>query len=313
MERNSIKQLLMASNYFVLNKKIVKRLGIETAFLFSVLVEADNTLADEEGWFYQTVENLEEFTGLSKYKQGLCLDKLIELDILEQKNKGIPMKRFFKINYSKLQNYIFNNETEEKISHQEVKKFDNLQEKNLTSSSEKISHNKENNNKKNNINKTTTTENQIEIEKESSQEKSSSSSLSDEKDKIKDLLYQHGLDQATINNILKLDKITLTRVKIVLSNAVAQKWNAGAIYLALKENWNCDNFSSQKIAINLNLTEKEARKKIVERTNYWLDYYQLTKNYECSRLNLINDFKKFSEFQQICDEYLEKFEKFCNK
>lgn len=130
MERNSIKQLLMSSNYFILNKQLVKSLGIETAFLLSALVEADDQLADEEGWFYQTSKTIEDITGLSNYKQSLGIEKLIDLGILEQINKGIPMKRYFKISYEKIQKLLF-------------KKFENCTSKNLKTSSQKISKNKE--------------------------------------------------------------------------------------------------------------------------------------------------------------------------
>ena len=49
MEKSSIKQLLMASNFYILNKHLVKTLGIETAFFLTALVEADEILADKNG------------------------------------------------------------------------------------------------------------------------------------------------------------------------------------------------------------------------------------------------------------------------
>lgn len=132
MERNSIKQLLMSSNYFVLNKKLVKGLGIETAFFLSVLVEADDQLADENGWFYQTSKTIEEITGLSNYKQTMCIEDLIKLGILEQENRGIPMKRYFKISFEKIEELVF-------------KKFENCDLKNLKNSLQKNKNNKEHN------------------------------------------------------------------------------------------------------------------------------------------------------------------------
>ena len=104
MEKNSIKQLLMSSNYFVLNKKLVKILGIETAFFLTSLVEADEMLADDEGWFYQTVPQIQEVTGLSEHKQNNCIEKLISLGLLEKENKGMPMKRYFRLNYTQVLN-----------------------------------------------------------------------------------------------------------------------------------------------------------------------------------------------------------------
>lgn len=106
MEKNSIKQLLMTSNFYVLNKQLVKSLGIETAFFLTTLVEADETLADDEGWFYQTSKTLEEITGLSNHKQTKCIEQLISLGILLQENKGVPMKRYFKLNYDQILKFL---------------------------------------------------------------------------------------------------------------------------------------------------------------------------------------------------------------
>lgn len=168
----------------------------------------------------------------------------------------------------------------------------------------------------NNINNTTTSESENLSQEKTAKDnlsENSSSSFSSEKDLIKDILYQHGLDKPTIDNILKLEKVTLARAKIVLNYATAQKWNAGAIYLAFKENWNCDNFSSSKVTVETALTETEARKKIKERANYWLDYYEMTGNYQYCKLSFSNDLKKYPGFENICQEYSQKFEKFCGK
>ena len=105
MERNSIKQLLMSNGFYVLNKKIVKIFGIESAFMLTTLVESSDSLADDDGWFYKTAPALEEETGLSGHKQSKILDVFLLLGILEQENKGMPMKRYFKINYQKIKKY----------------------------------------------------------------------------------------------------------------------------------------------------------------------------------------------------------------
>ncbi|MCF0163570.1 MAG: hypothetical protein HUJ88_13500 [Fusobacterium necrophorum] len=128
----SIKQLLKSNSFFVLNKQLVKVLGIETAFLLSVLSEAEEQLADDEGWFYQTSSTIEEITGLSNHKQTVSIEKLIKLKILEQKNMGVPCKRYFKISFEKIENLVFKN-------------FENCTSKKLKTSLQKISNNKEHN------------------------------------------------------------------------------------------------------------------------------------------------------------------------
>ena len=110
MQEKTFKQLLMSSNYYTLNKQIVKELGIESAFLLTILIEASDRLSDKEGWFYQTIEKIGELTGLGRHKQDKIIKELIDLKILEQKNKGVPCKRYFKVNYEMIENLVFQNQ-----------------------------------------------------------------------------------------------------------------------------------------------------------------------------------------------------------
>ena len=107
MEDRTLKQLLMSSSYFVLNKQIVKAIGIEAGFLLTTLIEASDGLANEDGWFYKTSPSLEEETGLSNHKQSKIIEELTKLGILEQENKGMPMKRYFRINFNKIEELVF--------------------------------------------------------------------------------------------------------------------------------------------------------------------------------------------------------------
>ena len=153
MQERTFKQLLMSSNYYTLNKQIVKELGIEPAFLLTILIEASDGLADDEGWFYQTIETLEELTGLSRHKQNKIIQDLIETNILIQENRGTPCRRFFKISFQEIENLVFK-KTESsllKIDKLDCKKFTNYSVKSSQTSLLKISNNKEHN--INNINK----------------------------------------------------------------------------------------------------------------------------------------------------------------
>ena len=153
MQERTFKQLLMSSNYYTLNKQIVKALGIEPAFLLTILIEASDGLADDEGWFYQTIETLEELTGLSRHKQNKIIQDLIETNILIQENRGIPCRRFFKISFQEIENLVFK-KTETsllKIDKLDCKKFTNYSVKSSQTSLLKISNNKEHN--INNLNK----------------------------------------------------------------------------------------------------------------------------------------------------------------
>lgn len=102
--KNVAKQALLSSNYWVINKIIVKKFGIEAAFLLSVFAEAENMMADPDGWFYQTIEKTEEITTLTRWKQEQAIKKLIAENLLEQVAKGMPRKRYYRINYEVLTN-----------------------------------------------------------------------------------------------------------------------------------------------------------------------------------------------------------------
>ena len=145
MQDKTFKQLLMSSNYYTLNKQIVKSLGIESAFLLTILIEASDGLSDDEGWFYQTIEKIGELTGIGRHKQDKIIKDLIELKILEQKNKGVPCKRYFKINYSMIENLVFFNPQTSlsEIDKLDCKKETNLSDENSQTRLSEIDNNKE--------------------------------------------------------------------------------------------------------------------------------------------------------------------------
>ena len=100
------KELILSNNFWALNKTVVRALGIEASLILTVLTEAESMMSDEDGWFFQTIETIEEITTIKRHRQDISIKLLAELEILEHKNKGVPMKRYFRINYDKLANYI---------------------------------------------------------------------------------------------------------------------------------------------------------------------------------------------------------------
>lgn len=149
MQEKTFKQLLMSSNYYTLNKHIVKTLGIEPAFLLTILIEASDGLADDEGWFYQTIEKIGELTGIGRHKQDKIIKDLIESKILEQKNKGVPCKRYFKINYEIIENLVFQ---KQQTSLSQNDKLDCKKETNLFVKNSQTCLSQNDNNKEHNIN-----------------------------------------------------------------------------------------------------------------------------------------------------------------
>ena len=140
-----ILQLISTSNFITVNKDLIKVLGLEEAILLGELASEydywNNKNEIEDGYFYSTIENIEEKTTLTAYKQRKCLENLKNKGIIDIQIRGIPAKRYIKIN-------------EEKV----IEIFNNKLLKNLTTGCKKISQlevkklNGNNNNINNNIN-----------------------------------------------------------------------------------------------------------------------------------------------------------------
>lgn len=316
MEKSSIKQLLMASNFYILNKHLVKTLGIETAFFLTALVEADEILADKNGWFYQTIPQIEKMTGLTKHKQTNCINELLILGILLQENKGMPMKRYFKLDYEKIAKLL---SSHKKDNSQEDREGDSKEEKNQSAREEKNCHlggEKIDTNKELYINnldkklKTTKLDNIIGIESKSSSSSSFENSSSGEKDsvyQIKSALENYGLGVETCRNIMELVKngrVNFERINSVLGVAKEKAWGEGAIYKALRDNWEIRG-RDEKV-----FSEKELRKKLSSKVNILLDDYEKGRtNYEA----MVEEYLEFSLnsifSENLKVEYYEKMRK----
>ena len=92
------KNILTGSSYWVLNKTLVAILGLDTAFFLSNLAEAESLFQSKDGWFFQTKDTMESVSGLSRHKQDSCIKQLKELDFIKLELRGMPSKRWFRLN-----------------------------------------------------------------------------------------------------------------------------------------------------------------------------------------------------------------------
>jgi len=144
-------KLLASNNFITVNKTLMLSLGIDEAIMIGELAseydywETKEQL-DEDGFFYSTVEKVEENTTLTKYKQKKALDKLQKLGIVEVQRKGLPAKRYVKIHEEKLLQILSNKKSKnltsgsKKILPLEVKKFDrnnNINNNNINNNKER--------------------------------------------------------------------------------------------------------------------------------------------------------------------------------
>lgn len=103
--------LLSSSKYIIVNKDLIKILGLNEAIILGELCseytywESTNQLVDN-GYFYSTRENIENNTGINAHFQRIAMKNLEEKGILKTKKKGIPCKKYYKINEDAVIEYL---------------------------------------------------------------------------------------------------------------------------------------------------------------------------------------------------------------
>lgn len=156
--------ILANDNFIVVNKSVMKTLGLHEAIILgelsSEMLHWENEGLLEDGYFYSTRENIEEQTMLSAYSQRIALDNLKRVNVLNVTQKGMPLRTWYSINEQVLSQILLGNgliSSSEKIEHQDVKNFNILSLNNSISCCKKNEHHvvkklHTNNNKNNNNN-----------------------------------------------------------------------------------------------------------------------------------------------------------------
>ena len=130
----SILQLIASDSFITVNKTLIKLFGLEAAVLLGELAGEHNYWKQnegltEDGFFFSTIENVEDKTSLSEHKQRQALKKLEELGIVTVKIKGLPAKRYIKINKEQLTESLQTKETN--LSETSSGKFQELEPENF--------------------------------------------------------------------------------------------------------------------------------------------------------------------------------------
>lgn len=99
----NILNLICTDNFIAVNKTLIKAFGIEPALLLGELASEavywNNRGELEDGYFFSTVENIEERTTLTAYQQRKALSILQDKGVVDViSKKGAPPKRYIKIN-----------------------------------------------------------------------------------------------------------------------------------------------------------------------------------------------------------------------
>ncbi|MDR2878431.1 MAG: hypothetical protein LBV03_00740, partial [Fusobacteriales bacterium] len=94
---------------------------------------------DKEGFFYNTIESIEEDTTLTRHKQTKALNLLENAGFIITKLKSVPAKRFYKLNHDKIVEFL---KTEKDVTNKFVKNLQTGMSKINKQDCEKLTTNK---------------------------------------------------------------------------------------------------------------------------------------------------------------------------
>lgn len=99
----NIFELLRIDNTISVNRKIAHAIGLDAAIVYGALLAKyfwykERKMLDDEGMFFCTMDDLFESTTLQRKKQDKAISILKDHGLIETKRKGIPSKRYFKLN-----------------------------------------------------------------------------------------------------------------------------------------------------------------------------------------------------------------------
>jgi hypothetical protein len=99
---NSLIELLRSDGSIVINKALAKNIGLNETIIYSELLSrycyfSNRNELTADGYFFNTVKDLEDGTTLNDYSQRKAIKKLEELGLIKCDKRDIPAKRYFKI------------------------------------------------------------------------------------------------------------------------------------------------------------------------------------------------------------------------
>jgi len=115
----AVMQLLRADGSVATNKKLMREVGPIEAILYGELFSRcayfeERGRLTKDGFFYNTVEDMQKDTGLTRKLQKPAIDKLVNMGLIEMEIRGIPAKRHFRFTYDNMENlfHLLNREEE---------------------------------------------------------------------------------------------------------------------------------------------------------------------------------------------------------
>ena len=101
-----MKHLLSSSAYFVVNKRLARRVGLKSVVLLADLISKEQYFIENnminKGYFFNTSKNIERDTTLTHYQQKKSIKRLQDIGFIKTKLMGMPATLHFKIIENKI-------------------------------------------------------------------------------------------------------------------------------------------------------------------------------------------------------------------
>lgn len=89
--------------------------GVTGALMLSQAVYWSRRSDSDTGWFFKTMAEWEEETGLTRREQESARSRLCELGVFQEERRGIPAKLFFRVDFDKLEECIEGSEAAKQV------------------------------------------------------------------------------------------------------------------------------------------------------------------------------------------------------
>lgn len=136
MTKKELQKLIEKGGFLCLNKRLINKLGLETAYFLTNLMEwhcyySEKEWLDSSEGFYYTSAKIQETIQFSRWKQEQCIAELKGRGLLITIVKGLPAKTFYYLQWKEIIALIDPPTMEgvgENVSLRETGKLDSLQE-----------------------------------------------------------------------------------------------------------------------------------------------------------------------------------------
>ena len=122
-------KLIANENYIIVNRDLIKEMGLDEAALLSELCSEQyywksKDKLGKDGFFFSTIDNIENNIGFKKKKQLTLLKELKSRNLIDVKYHDMPKKRYIKVNALELEKILKKYNVDKKKSDITLNKFD---------------------------------------------------------------------------------------------------------------------------------------------------------------------------------------------